>query len=92
MATWPQEKLACSRFSDAIIRAILDGSLTSVATSPDPIFGLGVPKSCPGVENDVLNPRSTWPNEADYDQKAKELAARFDENFKQYEESASTAS
>ncbi len=68
-----------------MVNAILDGSLNEVETFADPIFGLNIPISCPGVPDEVLNPRNTWKRPEDYDQKARELAGLFIENFKEYE-------
>ncbi len=69
----------------AMIRAILSGQLIDVETNPDPIFGVGVPVSCPDVPADVLQPRNTWTDKEAYDRQARDLARRFNENFKQYE-------
>ncbi|MGB8507627.1 MAG: phosphoenolpyruvate carboxykinase [Pyrinomonadaceae bacterium] len=69
----------------AMIRAILNGSLATVETQPDPIFGVGVPVSCPDVPAEVLTPRNTWADKDAYDTKAKDLARRFNDNFKKYE-------
>jgi phosphoenolpyruvate carboxykinase (ATP) len=69
----------------AMIRAILTGQLTDVETKPDPIFGVGVPVSCPDVPADVLQPRNTWSDKEAYDRQARDLARRFNENFKKYE-------
>jgi phosphoenolpyruvate carboxykinase (ATP) len=72
-------------YTRAMIRAILNGSLAQVATVPDPIFGVGVPVSCPEVPNEVLQPRNTWEDKEAYDRQAKDLARRFNDNFKKYE-------
>ena len=72
-------------YTRAMIRAILNGELASVATTPDPIFGVNVPVSCPGVPAEVLQPRNTWEDKAAYDRQAADLARRFNENFKKYE-------
>ena len=64
----------------------VEGKLNDVEFETDPIFGLQVPKSCPGVPSEILMPRNTWKDKTDYDKKAKELARMFKENFKQYEE------
>jgi phosphoenolpyruvate carboxykinase (ATP) len=69
----------------AMVTAILEGSLAHVPTEPDPIFGLHLPVSCPGVPPDVLHPRKTWADEDAYDAKARELAHKFVENFKPFE-------
>jgi phosphoenolpyruvate carboxykinase (ATP) len=71
-------------FTRAMVHAILDGSLAKVETDPDPIFGLGIPRHVPGVPGEVLNPRNTWTDKAAYDVRARELAAHFAENFRQF--------
>ena len=73
----------------AMIKAILDGTLSGVSTWADPVFGLAVPEECPDVPPEVLNPRNTWKRPEDYDEKARDLANQFIENFKQYEEGTS---
>jgi phosphoenolpyruvate carboxykinase (ATP) len=78
-------------YTRAMIRAILSGSLAQTATTPDPIFGVNVPVSCPDVPNEVLQPRNTWEDKEAYDASAKDLARRFNENFKKYEAGVSEA-
>ena len=73
----------------AIIDAIHDGSLRSALTREDPIFGLHVPTSCPGVPEHLLIPRNTWSDPAAYDLTARKLAGQFRENFAQYADQAS---
>ena len=68
-----------------MIRAILSGSLNTVKYETDPVFNLHVPVSCPDVPAEVLRPRNTWKNGADYDAQAAKLAAMFIENFKAFE-------
>ncbi|HZJ44590.1 MAG TPA: phosphoenolpyruvate carboxykinase (ATP), partial [Pyrinomonadaceae bacterium] len=75
----------------AMIRAILTGELASIETRPDPIFGVNVPVSCPGVPSEVLQPRNTWADKEAYDKQAKDLALRFNNNFKKYEAGVSAA-
>ena len=76
-------------YTRAMIKAILDGKLEKVPTRPDPIFGLQIPEKVEGVPVEVLNPRNTWKCPDTYDEKARELAAQFVENFKEYESSVS---
>ena len=78
-------------YTRAMIRAILNGSLAETATTPDPIFGVNVPVACPEVPDDVLQPRNTWKDKDAYDAAAKDLARRFNENFKKYEAGVSEA-
>ncbi len=69
----------------AMVRAALDGRLANVPIVADPVFGLGIPQTCPDVPDDVLNPRNTWSDKAAYDATAQDLAKRFADNFKKYE-------
>jgi phosphoenolpyruvate carboxykinase (ATP) len=64
-----------------MLRAALRGELDGVPFAADPIFGLQVPQSCPGVPDALLSPRSTWPDPAEYDSRARHLAALFQQNF-----------
>jgi len=65
-----------------LVTAALDGSLDSVETTPDPVFGLPIPNHCHGVDSKVLHPRESWKNASDYDTQARELAGKFAENLK----------
>ena len=67
----------------AMVTAILDGRLRDIATEPHSVFGIHVPISCPGVPADVLNPKNTWKDPAEYDKKAHDLWAQFQNNYKQ---------
>jgi phosphoenolpyruvate carboxykinase (ATP) len=78
-------------YTRAMIRAILNGTLAKTNTVPDPIFGVGIPMSCPDVPNEVLQPRNTWGDKEAYDRQAHDLARRFNENFKKYEAGVSEA-
>jgi phosphoenolpyruvate carboxykinase (ATP) len=68
-------------FTRAMVKAVLSGALKDVATQLDPIFGVAVPLSCPGVPDEIMNPRDTWKDKAAYDRKARELAVMFENNF-----------
>lgn len=72
-------------YTRAMIRAILEQKLAKIETSPDPIFGLNVPISCPDVPVEILQPRNTWADKEAYDRQARDLARRFNENFRKYE-------
>jgi phosphoenolpyruvate carboxykinase (ATP) len=78
-------------YTRAMIRAILNGSLAQTEVAPDPIFGVGIPVSCPDVPADVLQPRNTWADKEAYDRQARDLARRFNDNFKKYEGGVSEA-
>jgi phosphoenolpyruvate carboxykinase (ATP) len=76
-------------YTRAMVNAAIEGKLNDVPTETDPVFGLHIPKSCPGVPDEVLNPRDTWSDKAAYDKQAKQLAQMFVDNFKQFEDNAS---
>ena len=65
----------------AMVEAVLTGTLQDASWKPDPIFGVSIPDSCPGVPAEILQPRQTWKDAAAYDRKARELAAMFRKNF-----------
>jgi phosphoenolpyruvate carboxykinase (ATP) len=68
----------------ALLRAALDGELDQVEYRMDPIFGFEVPVEVPGVDSSLLDPRSTWSDPDAYDEKARYLAERFQENFQKF--------
>jgi phosphoenolpyruvate carboxykinase (ATP) len=73
------------RYTRDLLNAVLNGDLLEVEYYTDPIFGFQVPKSCPGVPEQVLYPASLWPSQEQYMNKYRQLAARFIENFKKFE-------
>jgi phosphoenolpyruvate carboxykinase (ATP) len=76
-------------YTRAMITAALKGELNNVGFEKHPIFGMEIPTSCPGVPDEVLNPRNTWSDKANYDAKAKSLGKEFVENFEKYKDQAS---
>ena len=69
----------------AMITAALTGELDSVKYQRHPIFNLDMPATCPGVPDDVLDPRTTWADKAQYDRDATTLAQMFIANFRTLE-------
>lgn len=76
------------KITRALISAALNGDLETVDYGKHEVFGLSVPKSCPGIPSEILNPRSTWDNKDEYDQKVNYLADAFIKNFEQFSGSA----
>ena len=71
-----------------IIDAILNGDVNKAPTKKIPVFDLEVPTALPGVDTNILDPRNTYANAAEWDAKAKDLAERFIKNFKKDEGNA----
>ena len=67
-----------------IIDAILDGSILKAETKEIPLFNLEVPTELPGVDTNILDPRDTYADAAEWNAKAEDLAARFIKNFAKY--------
>jgi phosphoenolpyruvate carboxykinase (ATP) len=69
----------------ALLNSALDGSLNDATFRTDPNFGFAVPVAVPGVESQILDPRSTWADGEAYDATARKLVKEFVENFAQFE-------
>ena len=67
-----------------IIDAILDGSILKAETKKIPLFDFEVPTALPNVNPAILDPRDTYATAAEWEEKAKDLAARFIKNFAKY--------
>ena len=71
-----------------IIDAILDGSIDSAPTKKIPYFDFTVPTELPGVDPAILDPRDTYADPKQWDEKARDLAGRFISNFRKFEGNA----
>ncbi|MEO1222061.1 MAG: phosphoenolpyruvate carboxykinase (ATP), partial [Pseudomonadota bacterium] len=74
----------------ALLNAALDGDLDAVEYRKDPNFGFEVPVHVPvlaaaGIDQTILDPRSTWADKADYDANADKLVQLFIDNFAEFE-------
>lgn len=72
------------KYTRAMIEAAINGELDYVSYEVDPFFNLNIPLFCPGVPQELLNPRTTWVSKDAYDMTAQKLVEMFQENFKQY--------
>ena len=68
----------------AIIDAILDGSIEKAELKVIPIFNFEVPTALHDVNPAILDPRDTYENPAEWNEKATNLAGLFIKNFVQY--------
>ena len=71
-----------------IIDAILSGAILTAPTKTIPHFNFEVPTELPGVDPAILDPRDTYKDASEWEEKAKDLAARFVKNFAKYEGNA----
>ncbi len=67
-----------------IIDAILSGDVLKAPTKQIPIFDFEVPTELPGVDPAILDPRDTYADASEWEEKAKDLANRFVKNFEKY--------
>ena len=72
------------RDTRGIIDAILGGAIKSAPTKKIPFFNFEVPTALPGVDPNILDPRDTYADAAQWEEKAKDLAGRFIKNFNKY--------
>jgi phosphoenolpyruvate carboxykinase (ATP) len=74
-------------YSRALVNAALDGTLKAGEFEQEPVFGLSIPKACPGVAQEVLKPRNAWTDKKAYDATAQKLVEMFRDNFQQFKRS-----
>ncbi len=67
-----------------IIDAILSGDILKAPTKKIPYFDFEVPTELPGVDSKILDPRDTYADASEWENKAKNLASRFEKNFVKY--------
>jgi phosphoenolpyruvate carboxykinase (ATP) len=64
-------------YTRAMLQAALTGKLNGVPFRTDPVFGVAVPTTCPGVPAEVLDPKAAWTDKTGYDRTASEFAKQF---------------
>lgn len=74
------------QYTRSMLTAALSGDLDDVSYNKDKIFGFEVPDQCPAVPSDVLNPVVAWPSESEYTTRYRDLASRFIDNFRKFED------
>jgi len=65
----------------ALVHAALCGKLDDVEYDEDPLFHILVPRTCPGIDPEILNPRNTWDDKEAFDIRARKLARDFSAHF-----------
>ena len=71
-------------YTRAMVTAAINGEIDRVSLKHHDTFNLQMPVSCPGVPNEVLDPRNTWSDKDRYDAAAKRLAVLFVKNFEKF--------
>lgn len=72
------------KYTRAMVAAAISGELDNVEYKLDDIFNVYIPQSCPNIPEEMLNPVNTWNDKVAYEKTARELAGKFNENFKKY--------
>jgi len=72
------------RYTRAMIRSILGGTLANTETRTETSFGLHLPVACADVPTEILDPRTAWADTSAYDAAAQKVAALFEANFAQF--------
>jgi phosphoenolpyruvate carboxykinase (ATP) len=71
-------------YTRAMLTAALEGQLDNMPMEPDPFFKTMVPRACPHVPPDFLDPRGMWGDKTAYDRAALELSGQFSKNFEKF--------
>lgn len=71
-------------YTREMVNAVINGTIDNVEFYEHSVFKLFIPKTCPNVPAEVLNPRELWADKEAYDKKVLELAESFKENFKKF--------
>jgi phosphoenolpyruvate carboxykinase (ATP) len=72
-------------YTRAMVRAAVDGRLAKAEYEVEKAFGLSIPKACPDVPAELLNPRNVWADKAAYDKQAASLAEKFAANIAKFD-------
>ncbi len=76
------------KYTRAILDTVHSGELANAEYETYEVFNLQVPKTCPNVPDELLNPAKSWTGTADFKEEVKKLGTLFTKNFKLYEDQA----
>ena len=71
-------------YTRAMIQAALMYRLEEIPLRRDRFFGLWVPKACPDIPSELLDPIQTWHDRKAFERQAEMLVMRFNQNFEQF--------
>lgn len=72
-------------YTRTLVTAALNGDLENVEFEQHPVFKVFMPKSCPGIDAEILNPMNLWFDKDAYMKQAKMLGQKFIDNFARFE-------
>lgn len=72
------------RHTRKMVNDAISGKLKNTEFEEDYIFGLSIPKTVEDVPTTILQPINAWTNKEAYDKQARDLVARFKDNFKKF--------
>ncbi|GGI31803.1 MULTISPECIES: phosphoenolpyruvate carboxykinase (ATP) [Staphylococcus] len=72
------------RHTRKMVNDAISGKLKNSEFEEDHIFGLSIPKTVEDVPTTILQPINAWTNKEAYDKQARDLVARFKDNFKKF--------
>jgi len=77
------------QYTRSLLNAVLDGKLENAEFYSDLIFNFQIPVACEGIPEKILYPSKAWDDEEEYWNKYRQLATRFIDNFKKFEQTVS---
>ena len=69
--------------------SIHSGELAKAEYEEYDTFNLHIPKKCPGVPDELLNPHKSWSGSTEFNEEVTKVGRLFAENFKKYSDEAS---
>jgi phosphoenolpyruvate carboxykinase (ATP) len=71
-------------YTREMVSAVVADKFSNIEFYQHPVFKVLVPKACPNIPQEILNPRDVWEDKEEYDKKAMQLLEKFSENIKKY--------
>jgi len=72
------------KYTRQLIRSAMDGQIGEAGYEKHPIFDLLMPRECPEIPSNLLNPKLVWDSHEAYQELAVKLKGMFDENYAQF--------
>ncbi|WP_185850948.1 phosphoenolpyruvate carboxykinase (ATP) [Blattabacterium cuenoti] len=72
------------KYTRKLVQQALNGFFTKNCYDIYPIFNFQIPRSCPGVPSEMLNPKNIWKNKKMYQKQVENLVKKFIKHFSVY--------